>query len=388
MLFVGLVGCAEDDPPSEPDPTPTLEQRLQTILDEAVRTDQLTGAMLTVLQSGAVDWSGASGLSRRPDVALRPEEPFRCGSVTKYLAAVIALQLVEEDDLSLDRTLDGLLRASLVDSLPDGEAITVRMLLNHTSGLADYAENPALGQAILADPDRKWTPEELIGLALALEPAGTPGQRWSYASTNYVLLELVLEAVSGKTFDRLLAERVIVPLGLIHTLLPLDSSLDGAHGYQDVEGDEALEDMTFVDPSYLRAAGGVVSTTRELVRVSRALWRYELLSSSSVQTMQQTVPTEQPFATYGLGLTVLFGSYYGHAGIVPGYTSGLFYWPQEDVTVALAINQGGRESAGLALLLRVMSLFVTADVQPTAPAGVPGTSWGPGSGCRVTFPPR
>ncbi|MCC7141645.1 MAG: beta-lactamase family protein [Candidatus Eisenbacteria bacterium] len=388
MIVVGFSACSDDGPPTDPDPTPTLEQRLQTILDESVRTDQLTGAMLTVVQPGTVDWSGASGLSRRPDVALRPEESFRCGSVTKLLAAVIALQLVEEEDLSLDQTLDGLLRVSLVDSLPAGETITIRMLLNHTSGLADYAENPALGQAILADPDRKWTPEELIGLALALEPAGTPGQRWSYASTNYVLLELVLEAVSGKPFDRLLAERIIVPLGLTHTRLPSNSAIDGAHGYQDVEGDEALEDMTFLDPSYLRAAGGVVSTTRELTLVSRALWRYELLSSSSVQAMQQTVPTEQPFATYGLGLTVLFGSYYGHAGIVPGYTSGLFYWPEEDVTVALAINQGGRESAGLALLLRVMSLFVTADVQPTSSSDVPGPGWSFGSGSQVAFRPR
>ena len=372
LALVLLTGCSDDDKPKPSEPAPTLPEMIQTMLDQAVAADSIPGDMITVYRAGTIDWSGASGMATlEPARALEPDEPFRVGSITKMMAAVIALELVDENQLHLNDPIDDYLRPSLVDSLPHGEEITLRMLLNHTSGLADYTRSAELEAALLANPDRKWRPEELIGLALALEQPGLPGGEWHYASTNYVLLQLVLESKTGQTFSELLRARIALPLGLANTSLPSSSLLAGAHGYQDVDGDGRLDDITGLDPSYVGAAGGAVSTTRELVLFSRALFGHQLLSNTTQTAMTNAIDTGQLGVGYGLGLTVLLNAYYGHAGEVPGYTSGVFYIPVLDLTVALVLTKGGEESAGLALLQRVAGLFQTYDGEEGVLAPMP-----------------
>jgi D-alanyl-D-alanine carboxypeptidase len=148
------------------------------------------------------------------------------------------------------------------------------MLLNHTSGLFGYVGDEALRQQVIADPTRRWSPEELIAIATAHEPTFPPGQGWSYSNTGYIVAGLMLEAASGQPLERLVRQRIIRPLDLTGTSFPTAPSIAGyhAHGYfpPSLTGDGYV-DVTRLSPSVAWAAGGMVSTAGDLRRFYAAL---------------------------------------------------------------------------------------------------------------------
>ncbi len=247
---------------------------------------------------------------------------FRIASNTKAFVAVVVLQLVGEGRLSLDDTVEQRLPGLIRGPGYDASAITVRQLLNHTSGLHDPLD-PHFFDPYLVDGDRGYVypPREVIRRSL-LDP---PERGVHYSNTNYLVLGLLIERVTGEHLGHQLRARILDPLGMRDTSFPvLDPYLHGPHlhGY-----DLAGEDMTVFSPSYDWAAGAMVSTVDDLQRFHRALFGGELLAPEQQRAMFEAVPSSE-FEAYGLGVERLTlpcpdgpREVWGDTGAGPGYYS-------------------------------------------------------------------
>lgn len=289
-------------------------------------------------------------------VPLRPDTPVRIGSITKTFVAVVTLQLAAEHRLSLDDTLE----RWLPGALPYGRSVTVRNLLQQTSGIPDHlssANAGALLAPLVEDPRHHYTPAALVASVAGLPQEFPAGTSWGYSNTNYVLLGMIVEKLAGKPLTAVLAERVFRPARLRHSSFPRSAGMPrgAAHGYL-VAGNPVAPtpggkpyDATHVDPSYTWAAGAIVSTAADVDRFVRALVGGELVPRSALTEMERTRPI-QPGVGYGLGLLRIetpCGPLYGHNGMVFGYSS-----------IALA-SASGRSS--------VVAFATTSHVTETSP---------------------
>ncbi|MPY64503.1 serine hydrolase domain-containing protein [Streptomyces spongiae] len=296
------------------------------------------------VREGSERWTGAAGLA---DVDTgRPVTPgmrHRVGSISKTFTAVAVLQQVERGKVRLD--------APIGDYLPDlvpgerGEEITVRMLLNHTSGIGDYILGafPSLAQDSTASLDeerfRSIAPEELVRLGLAAPATGRPGEQWSYSNTNYVIAGLLLEKVTGKDAGTYITRNVIDRAGLRHTTYPRTAYIKGPHSkmYESFYGlIDPPRDYSVYDMSWASTAGAIVSTTDDLNRFYRTLLRGGLIGRAALAEMTTTVPAGG--FDYGLGIYALdvpdCGRFWGHDGAVFGAG-----------TLALSSRDGKRQLA-------------------------------------------
>lgn len=255
------------------------------------------------------------------------DSEVRIGSNTKTFTAVVVLQLAEEGLVELDepieRYLPGLVRGDGIDA----SQITVRQLLQHTSGLPEYAST--IAEDILELRDSWSSPRDLLDAALEQPARFEPGERWEYSNTGYLVLGLLIERLTERPLHEQITERVIEPLDLDRTYFPLPGEMElrGEHpvGYH-VDADRELVDISSLDPSWGWAAGAIVSTPGELNEFMRALLDGELLEPASMKQMMTTVPQDDPFSPgseYGLGLirTPLScgGEVWGHGGDIHGY---------------------------------------------------------------------
>ncbi|QFU94721.1 serine hydrolase [Amycolatopsis sp. YIM 10] len=267
-------------------PAAATPSRLQQELDHLVRVDGVPGAQAVVSERGR----GREVTSGAGD--LRTGQPFphqariRIGSNTKTFVATVVLQLVAEDRIGLDHPVE----QYLPGAVRGDRRITVRHLLQHTSGLADYLEK--------VDPlDTRWryrTGDELARIAMTLPSHFDPGAKWEYSNTNYVLAGLLVERVTGTPLATELTRRIITPLGLHSTYYPLpgETGIRGPHprGYHEVDGERI--DYTRQDPSWGGAAGAMVSTGQDLNRFFTALLSGRLLPPEQLAEMKRTVPAD------------------------------------------------------------------------------------------------
>jgi D-alanyl-D-alanine carboxypeptidase len=285
---------------------------------------------LVLVDEGSSRREAASGLAvLRGRVPLHVRDRFRVGSITKTFVAVVVLQLVDENRLRLGDTVE----RWLPGLVPGGGRITVRELLGHTSGLADYAGDAVFLRRTVAQPRRRWTPRELVSVALAEGPVARPGERFAYASTNYVLLGLVVERATGTSLERQLRRRILAPLGLQDTSFVPGSRIPGryAHGYAPSEYDGIVgslataRDRSTVTASWAWAAGAMVSTASDLSRFLGALLQGRLLPPRLLKPMRPA-----PGARYGLGLVAFrtpCGTAIGHSGALLGTVSAAWSSP-------------------------------------------------------------
>lgn len=287
-----------------------------------------------------------AGWTRR-DHKLSADDQFRMGSNTKTIVGVLVLQLVAEHKLSLNDSVE----KWLPGLVPGGRNITLRMLLNHTSGLFDYINDPgSLARMIGADPSPAM-PTQLLAVAAQYPPLFTPGARYEYSNTNYIALGLVLEKASGQKLETLLQRRIIEPLGLRDTYLATSGTSRDGHKLADAyepdaehlapllppgapegtsfagpaRGEHVL--VTSISPQWLWAAGAIVSTPADEQKFLRALASGKLLRPAQLAEMKKTVietPDDPNSARYGLGFEEYHspcGPVWGHTGGVPGYSS-------------------------------------------------------------------
>ncbi|GHF73102.1 serine hydrolase [Streptomyces mashuensis] len=268
-------------------------------------------------------WSLAVGTGdtggQRP---VRPTEHFRIGSQTKTFTAVAVVQLADEGKVSLDAPIERYLPGVVSGNGYDGNAITVRQLLQHTSGI------PTSNPAAQAGPDGTYTLAALVRDGLSHPPASAPGAAFHYSNTNFEILGMLVEKITGTPVGRVITSRIIEPLGLTETRFPApgDRSLATpyVHGYRGLRVGPLFfwrDVTTEFEPSVFLSAGAMTSTEQDMVTFYQALVDGRLLSPAGLAEMQKV----SAYAPYGLGLNRLdlpCGRVaWGHTGGVPGYLS-------------------------------------------------------------------
>jgi D-alanyl-D-alanine carboxypeptidase len=260
---------------------------------------------------------------------------FRVASITKSFIAVVVLQLVADGSFSLDEPVDQVVPGLLA---PAFSGITVRELLDHTSGLPDFADDWRWYWPYFhGDPGHRWKPRQLLAFAVAHRPLFEPGLRWGYSNTNYVVLGLIVEAVTGQRLGAEIKERLITPLGLRSTTFDTGSKPPPqlAHGY--TQFDSYIVDSTRFSPSAWWAAGAIVSSASDLARFYGALLHGYLLAPRLMAAMETLTPTGKPGVGAGLGLfrtrsiatlspalSNRCSAGWGHSGQIDGYLSAAF----------------------------------------------------------------
>ncbi|MET8007674.1 serine hydrolase domain-containing protein [Nonomuraea glycinis] len=262
--------------------------------------------------------------------ALRADDQFEIGSNTKTFTATLILQLVDKKAVTLDSPVS----AYLPGVVPNGDNITVRMLLNHTSGLFSYTSDPEVLSIMQNDPQHNWTERELLTAAFAHPPTFAPGKGWSYSNTNYTLLGMIAQKLTRSSLADLIRQRIVRPLGLKHTYYANPRATNTgpgyAHGYAIAfaDGTPKYTDHTGANiGGWAGAAGAVISTASDLSRFYSALLKAELFSRTQLRQMKTTValPREFPIkGRYGLGLIKFdtpCGTAWGHGGDTQGHHS-------------------------------------------------------------------
>ena len=254
----------------------------------------------------------------------------RIGSNTKTFVAVVILQLVQEGKISLDEPIETYLPGLLRGEGIDGTKITVRQLLQHTSGLPDHVEtlfpaNDTRQTGIFQLRDNYYSPRDLLDIALNKPAVFEPGSQFRYTNTNYIVLSLLVEKVTHRPLAEQITKRITEPLGLTHTYYPGPGEEDirGQHpqGYH-VNSQGELEDVTRLDPSWGGGAGAMISTPSELGTFLQATLNGTLLNQDSITEMKKTVDTGRPNRGYGLGIFSMplsCGTAWGHTGGIHGY---------------------------------------------------------------------
>lgn len=311
-----------------------LDLTLQSTLDQASRG--IIGTAAAISSSTGI-WSGASGsASLRTGAAVQPDDLFQIGSITKLFVATVILQLVEAGSLTLDDQLSRWLPPNLAEQIPNAEQITIRQLLNHTSGIPDYV--PTL-LSTGVNLFRDWQPAELLELIGGQPGEFAPGTDWLYSNTNYLLLGEVIQAVTGSTPAAQIRSRILEPLRLESTFFAEQEPGRAISGYWDVNGDGQLDDVSSLSLTWAGAAGSLISNTPDLLRFGRALFGGELLEPATLAEMLEFVDTSgsNSFSGYGLGIAQLRtteGTFYGHTGLTLGFRSSLWYAPETELVYA------------------------------------------------------
>ena len=251
------------------------------------------------------------------------EGQFRVFSISKTFTAVVVLQLVSEGKLSLDSSIE----SYLPHLLPAGDRISVRMLLQHKSGLHDYADvlHPSDSVAV-RDRYVTYTPAQLVAASTAYPLVFEPGARHEYSNTNYVALAMLVEKITGKSYEHEVYRRILKPLELDDTVVPVTPFIPGPHGHGYLDPGNGLVDITNFNPSILFGAGSLISTTKDLDSFVHALFNGELLDPQLLMEMQTVTLAESPvYDGYGLGLyrmtTACGKQIWGHGGGGLGYFS-------------------------------------------------------------------
>lgn len=343
---------------------------LQQKLDSCVNAYSVPGISATLLLPGNRYWNGASGVAD-----IYTEEPMNIdhvsyqASVSKMFTATIIFKLIEEGQLSLDDTVGKYLPP--MQAIPSSTRI--RYLLNQRSGMSDVLTSASTSNWI-SDPDSIWNSLDVIE-TYGSAPLFTQGSSFSYSNTNYILLGMIIEAITGQRFAEVLRERILIPYGLSHTFFPPDEDVVGTltPGWTsfitaNVYDTDAAVLLTDCFASMAYTAGSLVSYPQDVAKFNRMLLSGEVLSPSSLVTMKtcSNVSIGGGGNGYGHGLMryIFLGkTYFGHAGDVSGFTQLSIHNESDSITLSLSINRNNAPRGPIALaLLTTLKQAMTLDV--------------------------
>jgi len=284
------------------------------------------------VQDGEAVWKGTSGVADLTTGQPRGNgDSFRAGSVTKSLVSTVMLQLQAEKKVDLDATVDSYLPGLVHGNGHDGTKITVRQLLNHTSGIFNFTDDATFQRKVMSMQFLKnrydtWTPQQVIALAMKNPPQFKPGTSWKYSNTNYLLVGLIIEKVTGHPYAEEIGRRITGPLKMRATYFPgTDPTIPApTHHYSMLNKGGKVYDVTELNPSWAWAAGEMVTNSGDLNRFYSALLGGKLLPPAQLKEMTNTVSTEGNLLQqrYGLGLieyeTTCGIKVWGHSGSIHG----------------------------------------------------------------------
>jgi D-alanyl-D-alanine carboxypeptidase len=330
VIGLALVGCSggggEEAKGEEEESQAPSQEEVQSALEQAVAAG-IPGIALEIQSSEGSEFLTAGSASLEDERPLTPEDSFRIASVTKALTAAVVMELVEEGALSLDDTVEQWAPGLLAE----GDSITVRHLLGHTSGLADYTNDENFIEAFVAGED--MPPQRVVSFVSSEPLAFEPGTTYEYSDTDNNVLGIIVEAAAGRSYEQELSSWVLDPMELRSTVLPNSPEMPEPHadGYQydpESEGAEEPENLTTAfDPSAAGASGALVSTPSDLSRFFGGLLSGELVGEDTLEQMKETLagegsPSGPGTKRAGLGIfsyELPCGEVWGHTGQFPGY---------------------------------------------------------------------
>ena len=359
---------AQSAAPPQPQPT-ALQTRVRAYLDEWRASATFPGAAVGIVLKDGTSFAVTTGVAdRATQTPLTPDDLFMAGSTGKTFFAALALQLIEGGRLELDAPIAKYLGTKpWFGRLPNAKDITVRMLMTHTSGLVRYEMNPKFTAALRAQPDKSWTPEEEIAYLLDATAPFAAGQGWDYSDTNYIVLGMIMEQITGTSVYDEVRKRFLEPLKLTRvvptTSRRIPGLVQGYAGPRDPLGlpDQVISNGQFVvNPQFEWTGGGYATSALDLARWGHALYSGTAISASARKLMiDAAVPARLgPETRYGLGVIVRpaspAGRVWGHSGFFPGYVTELIHLPDADVTLAIQLNTSDGRATGTRRPLRVL----------------------------------
>jgi D-alanyl-D-alanine carboxypeptidase len=340
--------------------TTTLKTALQLKLDEWHKSGSFPGATLAVVLPSGESFGLAVGFSdRETRTAMKPTDRMPAGSVGKTFAAATALQLIKEGKIGLDDKIEKYLgHEQWFPRLPNAKDITVRQLMNHTSGLVRYEFKEQFTKDLTANPDKVWKPAELVAYLLDEKASFEAGKGWDYSDTNYIVLGMIIEKVTGRKFYDEANRRLLKPLKLSDTIPQDGPRLKGVvQGYAGPNNpfggtDAMLVNGKFsVNPQFEWTGGGYVSTAHDLARWAKMFYEGKAFSPDLLPQVVEGVsaPMLGRESKYGLGAIIRktpAGTSYGHSGFFPGYMTDMMYYPEQKIAVAVQVNTSVGRSLG------------------------------------------
>jgi D-alanyl-D-alanine carboxypeptidase len=332
-----------------------LSEKLQALVDSMIDVkgdDPIYNAVLLV-EGPKIKWKGAAGLADGKKEAMTADHKIKIASITKTFTATIILQLAEEGYLKLDNKIEKFLDNSIVklDSLhiyqgiSYGRLITVGELLSHTSGIKDYMEDPRFIPDVSEHPTMQYSPAKILGKYYEYQSnhkaVFPPGSGFDYSDVNYVLLAMIIEQVTGETYQSQLKSRIFDRLGMNNSYLEY---------YEELRGDQPLSHAFYstmdlvsdVNTSFDWGGGGIVSTCEELNTFFRALLDGKLFKSkSTLMRMLAAADEGRGGEDYDYGLGIMKRSFYGYTfyGHGGAYDCDAFYCPEKNISVCMSLNQ-------------------------------------------------
>jgi D-alanyl-D-alanine carboxypeptidase len=332
-----------------------LRDRVKAKLDELKSGAEFPGATVAFVLPDGSSASVSTGLSNlEKNIPLKPQDRMLAGSIGKTFVAAVMLQIYQEGKVKLDDKIGRWFgKEAWFARLPNGGDITLRMLMNHSSGIPEHVLNKDFIAALKREPERVCKPEELISYILDAKPLFPAGQGFSYADTNYILVGMIFERVTGKTVYGEISRRVLNPLKLTNTLPSDRMTIPGViTGYSmpnspfGVEGPVIVDRKFVFNPQMEWTGGGFASTAEDLARWAKALYEGKVLKKETLDQMLTGVEAREGRGSgagnkYGLAVQIRnsdWGTSYGHGGWFPGYLSEMEYFPEHRVAIAIQFN--------------------------------------------------
>ncbi|MBP2386362.1 serine hydrolase domain-containing protein [Paeniglutamicibacter kerguelensis] len=377
---------------------PAYAMTLQQQLPEVMKANAIPGVVVLIKSPTRGDWSGTFGTAEiGKETPMSLSDFLRIGSNTKTMTSTVILQLVQEGKLKLDDPI-----SKFRPDVPNGKNITIAQLSEMRSGLYSYTFDPGFNATLDKEPQKAWTPDELLSIAFKHPANFPPGQKYDYSNTNIVLLGTVIEELTGMSASEAFRKRIFEPLGLKNTELPVNTDsvlpMPHAQGYQfgtnaettdsyavpaaDLPAalDGTLKPLNYTDanPSWAWTAGGAISTPEDLAVYVKALVTGGLLDAKTqklrMDSIQPTVAGQPNGVGYGLGIAEFAPGILGHDGQLPGYSSFMVYNNDTDDTIIVGTNLAaspvdGQNAAVVLAKSIIATLYGAADV----PGGNPAT---------------
>jgi D-alanyl-D-alanine carboxypeptidase len=358
VIVAALAACHPAPEVAPPQSPPPPRDPLQSIADAAaaeVVGHGTAGLEIAIARHGKIVVATGYGVAdREHHVRVDADTVFRIGSLTKQFTAAAIMQLVEQGKLGLDDDI-----AKYVPVPTSGHVVTIRNLLNHTSGIPNYTDLPSFKDVIA----RRMTSAEVVALVKDTPWSFDPGTAFAYSNTGYVVLGMVIEKVSGLAYADYLAKQVYPRAGLIATrYCDNDPRPHDAHGYQ---GDAVAPPIDMTIPS---AAGSLCSTASDLLRWTAALAAGKVVADTSFRQMISPPQLARPVAMkYGFGLVA--DAFKGHRQIwhnggIPGFVSELHDFPDDGIAIAVLSNSDGDEAPQVEKTLAKAALGIAAPPLP------------------------
>lgn len=332
--------------------TNVLKKQVQLQLDEWHKAGKFPGATVGVVLADGESFGLAVGYSdREAKTPMRARDRMLAGSTGKTFAAATALQLVREGKINLDDKVEKYLGTETwFARLPNAKDITVRQLMNHTSGLVRYEFKDTFTRDLTAKPEKVWKPAELLSYLLDEKAPFEAGKGWDYSDTNYIVLGMIIEKVTGNRFYDEANRRVVKRLKLADTIpqdgLVLKGVVQGYAGANNPFGgkDAMITNGRFaINPQFEWTGGGWATTSEDLARWAKMMYEGRAFDASLLPQMLDGVaaPMLGRETKYGLGVIIrktAAGTSYGHSGFFPGYMTDMMYFPHKKIAVAVQVN--------------------------------------------------